>query len=223
VSTVCELRTAEMADRIEAALGRRPFDVYWTTEAGILGLECEQHRLHAIDDELLFEVVDEDNRPVAPTEQGHRVLITNFARRAQPLIRYEIDDMVTVSPETCPCGRPFPVLTSIEGRSDEVLYLAGRAGGQVPVHPAVFRGSLAAERAVREYEVIQREGEIVIRIRPDSAVDGGPLRQRVASRLQQELASAAAVPPQLRVELVDEIRRDPRKMSKLKLVRSEVR
>jgi phenylacetate-CoA ligase len=131
--------------------------------------------------------------------------------------------MVTVSPETCPCGRPFPVLTSIEGRSDEVLYLAGRAGGQVPVHPAVFRGSLAAERAVREYEVIQREGEIVIRIRPDSAVDGGPLRQRVASRLQQELVSAAAVPPQLRVELVDEIRRDPRKMSKLKLVRSEVR
>jgi phenylacetate-CoA ligase len=223
VSTVAELRTPQMAERMTAAWATRPFDMYWTTEAGILGLECEQHRLHAIDDEILFEVVDEFNRPVPANEPGHRLLITNFSRRAQPLIRYEIGDMVTLSSEPCPCGRPFPVLTSIEGRSDEVLYLADGKGGEVPIQPTVFRSPLGAEREVRQYEVVQRDREIVIRIIPDDGADRAALPNRVASRLQEELKSAAAAPPHLRVELVDEIERDPTKMGKLKLVRSEVR
>jgi phenylacetate-coenzyme A ligase PaaK-like adenylate-forming protein len=221
VSTVAELRTQDMAERMTAAWGTRPFDIYWTTEAGILGLECEQHRLHAIDDELMFEIVDESNRPVPANEPGHKLLVTSFSRRVQPLIRYEIGDMLALSPESCSCGRPFPVLTSIEGRSDEILYLADSNGCEVPIQPSVFRSPLGAEREVRQYEVVQRDEGLVVRIIPDDGADRDALRNRVAARLQDGLTSAGAAMPDLRVEAVDEIERDPRKMSKLKLVRSE--
>jgi phenylacetate-coenzyme A ligase PaaK-like adenylate-forming protein len=211
-----------MTERITAAWGRRPFDMYGITEAGMFGLECEQHRLHAMDDEFIFEVVDEDNRPVAPGEPGHKVLITNLFMRTQPLIRYEVGDMVAVSAEPCPCGRPFPVLQAVEGRSDDVLHLPAADGGDVAVHPMHFRSPLAAEEGVRQYEVVQREGDILIRIVPSSAAKRDQLPRRLEKVLRESLQSAGAEPPPLTIELISAIERDPQTMSKLKLVRSEL-
>ena len=223
VSTAAELRTPEMAERMTTAWGSRPFNMYAVTEAGMLGMECERHHVHLLDDETLFEVVDEDNRPVPPDEPGHKLLITSLYRRTQPLIRYEISDMVTLSSEPCSCGRPLPVLRSLEGRSDDILYLADGKGGEVPVHPAHFRSPFAVETEVREYQVIQREREILVRVVPADEANRTVLRDRVASRLKQELRLAGAAPPQLCVEMVEAIARDPAKRSKLQLVSSELR
>ncbi len=220
VSTVGEVRTAEMTAGMTAAWGSRPFDMYWMTEGGV-GMECEQHRLHAVDDEVLLEVVDEEDRPVRPGEVGHKVLVTSFYMRTQPLIRCEVSDMVMGDPEPCPCGRPFPVLTSIEGRSDDVLFLTAKKGGQVPVHPSAFRGPLAAERGLREYQVVARDDLILLRLVPSEGEDLKALGDRVTSRVGDELAAAGAARPRLEIELVKSIARDPQQMDKLKLVLSE--
>ena len=45
----------------------------------------------------------------------------------------------------------------------------------------------------------------------------------MTAAVRSQLEGAGAQPPPLRVELVDAIERDPERMSKLKLVRSEVR
>lgn len=221
VSTSSELRTPEMSERMRAAWGSLPFDMYGITEAGIFAMECEQHRLHAIDDEFIFEVVDEENNPVPAGEAGRKLLITNLYMRTQPLIRYEVGDMIAVSPEACPCGRPFPVLESVEGRSDDVLYLPDGRGGELPVHPMHFRSPLAADKGVRQYEVIQRQDDILVRVVPARGADAAELKHRVMSVLRDELEAAGVAPPPLEVELVDTIERDPERMSKLKLVRSE--
>ncbi len=220
VSTVGEVRTAEMAARMTAAWGSRPFDMYWMTEGGV-GMECDQHRLHAVDDEALLEVVDEANRPVPPGEPGHKVLVTSLYMRTQPLIRCEVGDLVTAQPDACPCGRPFPLLRSVDGRSDDVLSLADGRGGRVSVHPTAFRGPLSAERALREYQVVARDDLILVRLVPSEGVDLGTLPGRVTARLREELAAAGAAPSRLEVELVEAIARDPQQMDKLKLVLSE--
>jgi len=58
---------------------------------------------------------------------------------------------------------------------------------------------------------------------PDYGTEHADLRSRVAEGLREALASAGAAPPPVTVEPVEAIERDPATMSKLKLVRSELR
>ena len=40
----------------------------------------------------------------------HTVLLINLTNRVQPLIRYDLGDRATVSPEACPCGSHLSVI-----------------------------------------------------------------------------------------------------------------
>jgi len=97
----------ETRRRVGQAWGEVLFNMYGATECG-LAAECDQHRgMHLQEDLVIVEVVDQDNRPVPPGVYGDRLLITVLFKRTQPLIRYEMSDSVRLSPDPCPCGRPF--------------------------------------------------------------------------------------------------------------------
>jgi len=116
ISTSGEVRTAEMEKRIVAAWDRQPFNVYVASEVGFIAGECERHGgLHVFEDQVQVEVVDDEYRPVEVGEPGSRLLVTNLFNRAQPLVRYELNDLVTVSSRPCPCGRPFPLIDYRDG------------------------------------------------------------------------------------------------------------
>jgi putative adenylate-forming enzyme len=210
VTTGGEVLTAELRQRISAAFGRTPFNGYAATEAGYIAFECDRHAgLHVFEDQVQIEVVDDDHRPVPAGEPGSRLLLTNLVNRTQPLIRYELDDLVTAAREPCPCGRSFPLLATVDGRSDDVLELPAVAGGTIKVHPVTLRSPLAALGAVSEYRIVHRGGEL----RVEAVLADADVRQ--ASRgIEQGLANALAergarVPPIL-VERVAEIPRHPR-------------
>jgi phenylacetate-coenzyme A ligase PaaK-like adenylate-forming protein len=64
MSTSSEILTPQTRQRIEAAFGVRPTDLYGTTE-GIWGCECERRDgLHLFEDMCLVENVDADGSPV---------------------------------------------------------------------------------------------------------------------------------------------------------------
>ncbi len=125
-----ETLTSETRRRIEETWQTKLFQAYATTESGVLAAECEQHQgLHLFEDFSIVEIVDEQNRPVPPGEQGAKVLITVLYQRTQPLIRYELGDLVRTSVnQCCPCGRPFTLLEDIQGRTAEMLYLMSPTG-----------------------------------------------------------------------------------------------
>ena len=80
-----------MAERLEAAFGVRPFDLYATTE-GLYGDECERHDgVHLFEDASVVENVDE-RRPcgAAPATPGARILVTQLHNRVLPLIRLAV-------------------------------------------------------------------------------------------------------------------------------------
>jgi phenylacetate-coenzyme A ligase PaaK-like adenylate-forming protein len=141
-------------------------------------------------------------------EPGSRLLITNLFNRTQPLIRYELNDLVTVSPDPCPCGRPFPLLKSVEGRSDDVLEMPATEGGTIKVHPLTLRSPLAGVGALSEYRIVYGADELRV-----EAVLAGADGRRVCHEIETELGAALAergvqVPPIL-VESVAEIPRHP--------------
>lgn len=216
VITTSEVRTTEMEERIIAAWGCELFNLYASTETGMLAADCGQHRgLHVFTDQTLLEVVDGDGRPVPTGTPGQRILVTSLVNRTQPLIRFELTDLVTVSPEPCPCGRPFPLLMAVDGRSDDILQLPARSGGLQPVHPLALRSPLAKIAGLQQYRVIHDANGLTVEAvfrdgREDTAA-------KIVEALRAALHAQGVESPPIHVEPVQEIARHSQS-GKMKLI-----
>ena len=220
--TVAELRTPEMTQRLEEAFGVRPFDLYGSSE-GLFGSECEHHQgIHLFEDTTIVENVDADEQPVPPGQPGARLLVTNLYNLVQPLLRLEVTDLVTIDPNPCPCGRILARMNTIYGRSDDVLCLSARDGGQVAVHPLHF-ALLTREPQVGEFQVIQ-DGPLlrvlVVPRHPSSPAAAGSddngLETRLSQAIANQLLGLGVQDPQVTVERRRELARTAG--GKLKLV-----
>lgn len=210
VSTGGEVRTAEMEERIVAAWGRRPFEIYVSSETGYLAVNCNRHTgLHMFEDQVQIEVVDEEHRPVPAGEPGSRLLVTNLFNHTQPLIRYELNDLVTVSPDPCACGRPFPLLKSVDGRSDDILEMPTAGGGTTRVHPLTLRSPLAGIAALSEYRIVHERGELRVDAVLNGTGDRGQTCVEIEARLAAALAECGACVPPIRIEDVGQIPHNP--------------
>ena len=210
LTTNSEPLTATMRERLEAAFGVRPTDFYATTE-GLWGHECEHGSMHVFDDMCILENVDDDHRPVAPGEVGSRVLATNLFNRVQPLIRFEVSDLVAVEPEPCPCGRTLMRLRSLEGRAEDVLRI-----GDVSVHPLQF-GIVTADPDVREFQVVQEGDAVRLRVALRNGSQGA--EERLGECVRGRLAELGVERPQVNVERVKALERSP--AGKLQVVVAE--
>ncbi|HXV14000.1 MAG TPA: hypothetical protein VEC56_07325 [Candidatus Krumholzibacteria bacterium] len=96
---------------------------YGCREFMSIGMECDRHvGYHLNTDNLLVEVVGDDGMRVTPGQEG-RIVVTDFHNGATPFIRYEIGDIGIMAPtdERCACGKPFPLLKSVDGRLQDVI------------------------------------------------------------------------------------------------------
>ena len=200
MTTNSEPLTPALRERIETAFGVRPTDFYGTTE-GLYGHECPEGSMHVFDDMCVLENVDDDDRPVAPGEVGSKVLLTNLFNRVQPLIRFEISDLVAVEPEPCPCGRSLMRLRSLEGRAEDVLQI-----GDVAVHPLQF-GIVTADPAVREFQVVQEGHALRLRVALRNGSEGA--EERLGACVRERLAELGVERPEVRVERVEALERSP--------------
>jgi phenylacetate-CoA ligase len=192
--------TPGMRGRLEHAFGVMPTDFYATTE-GLWGHDCPEGSMHLFDDMCIVENVDDDFRPVPPGEVGSRVLATNLFNRVQPLIRFEVTDLIAVESEPCACGRALTRLRSLEGRAEDVLTLDG-----VVVHPLQF-GGVTADPDVREFQVVQEGAALRLRVALRDGSAGA--EERLGERLRAQLAELGVRRPQVSVERVDALERSP--------------
>lgn len=156
VITSSDNLTEAMRQAISRAFECEVFNAYGTREMSI-GSECEQHRgLHLNSDVVHLEVVDEAGRPAAPGQTG-RILVTDLVNYAFPFLRYEIGDRGTLSPDTCTCGRPFPLLASLDGRSDDFVI---KADGTKIAAPA-FTVLMSDFRSLKDYRIHQHRDQSV--------------------------------------------------------------
>lgn len=117
---------------IEMGFNCRVFDYYGSSEGCLVISECEKGRLHVQPESGFLEIVNERDEPCLPGEIGE-MLITGLLNDSMPLIRYRIGDLAAWSEEIfCPCGRHSPLVSHIEGRTDDYLLLPdGRRIGRL--------------------------------------------------------------------------------------------
>src|SRR5262249_59331262 len=112
----------ERQRRTAAAGGVAPFTVPASTETGLIAADCDRHAgLHVFEDYVLLEAVDADGRPVPDGEPAPPGPADEPLESHQPVIRYELSDLVTIDSSRCDCGRTLRRLVALDRRSDDLL------------------------------------------------------------------------------------------------------
>ncbi|MEV4735016.1 MULTISPECIES: F390 synthetase-related protein [unclassified Microbacterium] len=167
----------EVADerRIRDAL-RQPVvhQLYQCTE-GFLGHTCEHGVMHLNEDAVLIERDMLDEERFVP-------IVTDLRRRAQPIVRYRLGDVLRLRAEACPCGSALTALDRIEGREGDTLLLRGLDGRGIPVFADLVSRALLFAEGFDEYRVVQT-GESRIEVALD--VVDERTRQSVAAELHR--------------------------------------
>ena len=222
VCTSSEVRTEEMTANIRAAWGVEPFDLYGTTESLYAG-DCGHHQgMHVFEDLGLMEVVDQRGDPVSDGIAGAKLLATSFIKRTQPVLRYEVSDIVALTTAPCPCGRPLARMVSLQGRSDDILRMKGADGRTVTVHPLTLRSPMAALPELRQYKIIHDDDGLHVLVVLRDAIPEDELTRRVDATLRSKLLAAGVASPRLAVVIVAELPREQGHSAKFKLIESRM-
>jgi phenylacetate-coenzyme A ligase PaaK-like adenylate-forming protein len=185
-----------------AAWGRPPFNVYGATEASGIAAECGQHSgMHLFEDLVIAEVVDNDNRPVPPGQYGAKVLVTVLFSRTLPLIRYEMSDSLQTG-HNCPCGRPYALITGIQGREQESLTFTSANGQRRTVQPMVFHHIMDRVTAAG-WQVKQHGDQLEVLLAQPRDLD----RDALAAAIRSALAGQGVRPQRIKLRDVATIPR----------------
>ena len=167
IISVAEVLEDDDADTVRRAWGCMPEQIYQCTE-GLLGSSCEQGHVHLNEEHLLIEPEWLDT--------GHsrmRPLVTDFTRGSQAFVRFRLDDVLRPLPAPCACGRATLALLRIEGRGDDLLWLADACGTPQPLYPDALRHAIAqaqqdwpASAVLQDYRLEQHADHWLLRTQP---------------------------------------------------------
>ena len=143
-----------MRERISSILGIELYDIYGLTEIygpGI-GINCsESEYMHYWDDYLYLEIIDPVTLKPLPDGEWGEIVITTLVKEGAPLIRYRTHDLSRIIPEKCTCGRCWPRIDIIKGRTDDMMKIKG-----VNVFPAQI------EEVLHQFPEVSSEYQIRI-------------------------------------------------------------
>jgi putative adenylate-forming enzyme len=163
--TYAEVLTNEDKKRFEEAFQTQVLEIYQASE-GQIASPCKLGHLHINEDLVHIDLYDENNQLIdEPHVVGHKMVLTNLINKAQPLIRYQMNDMIVLD-EKCACGSNFRTIKNILGRSDDLLYFYNENHEVQYVFPDLFsRWIITTSDDIREFQVFQELiGHLIIKI-----------------------------------------------------------
>lgn len=151
--SLAETMTAEGKTFIEGEFGIPVLSQYNAMEAFKIGFTCEERKgFHLHEDVCHVKIVDTNGKKLTDGEKGE-IVISNFVNRGTVLLNYRLGDVGSLSREKCPCGRTLPLLSELEGRLEDILFLPdGRF-----IHPRVIWRVIKNIEGVLKYQLIQHE------------------------------------------------------------------
>lgn len=215
VITIAETLTPDRKKLIEKYFNAPIINRYGLREFGSWSAQsCRESpdRFHINTELVVCEVLRPDGTPCADGEIG-RVVLTDFHNFARPFIRYDTGDLAATIAEHCSCGRGFPLLGRIEGRSLDCL----RTPSGNEISPAILGHFLFVYHdnleAVRHYQLVQEtDTRANLLVVPGEGWDENR-RERLRSDLKELLGDEMDVD----VQVVTEIR--PEKSGKRPIIK----
>jgi phenylacetate-CoA ligase len=206
VSVAGELCTEPVREAVRSAWGVEASE-FWGCSEGTYAFPCGVGEgKHVADDLVILEPADADGNVVPYGQPAERLLLTNLFNLAQPLIRYDLNDAVTMTDEPCPCGCAHRRITSVNGRIDGAF----EYDGGVVVPRSAFEQAVVAAPGLVNFFIGKTHGGVDVSVVTDGSCD----LQRLRSKLIDVLRRHGAPGPDVAVQEVGSIERLSRGKSK---------
>jgi phenylacetate-CoA ligase len=179
------------------------FSFYIQSEQVIFATNCEYtHSYHVFPEYGVTELIDKDGQVITQEGKKGEIVGTGFTNDIFPFIRYRTGDIGVYTNHLCSCGRQYPLLKKIEGRTQD--FIVNKMGNELPMtgmHDVVPSSS----NLIKEYQFFQRApGDIVLRIVREKGFSENA-EQLILQRLTRRLGPGF----QFSIEYVDSVKRTP--------------
>ncbi|MCT2535124.1 hypothetical protein NC661_05225 [Aquibacillus koreensis] len=138
-------------EEVEKAFGKKMISEYGAAEAGIIGFECPEGKMHITMENVIVE------------EEDGEIIVTNLMSKSFPIIRYRLGDYIKLNKETtCACGREHYVIEDIIGRVGSTIK------GHTTNYPSmvfyyVFKNLAMTDQLVLNYQAHQHQvGKVLV-------------------------------------------------------------
>jgi len=129
-----------------------------------------------------------------------------------PFIRYALGDIIVLSKQKCSCGRNFPLIELVEGRTNDFVTLA--SGKILP--PVLLLLCLEKIDGINQYKLIQEK----INMFNVQIVKGQNFKEATIEEVRKKLKDILGRNAQIKIDIVEEIPRD--KSGKVRPLESKV-
>jgi phenylacetate-CoA ligase len=183
--SVAEVLEPQDRATLQRCVGVVVHQIYQCTE-GLLAASCAHGSLHIQEDLVALQC-----EPIAGDTARVMPIVTDLWRTTQPIVRYRLNDILTLSEEVCPCGSDFRVIAAIEGRCDDLFEFPSSAGTTRPVFPDLIRRMILLGSAdILDYQATQdRCGQIHIHLDVPSDADWAEIAQAIRRSVETTLAA----------------------------------
>ncbi len=196
-----EVLDDDVKNEIEKIFESKVVEAYKSSES-FIALPCKDGNLHINEDTVLVEVLDKENNPVKPGTPGY-VVVTDFIKYGTPIIRYRLNDLITVSPVKCSCGSNFRVIETIHGRADDIIYGSSIYSDELQfILPDFIRRSIVSSSDnIEEYTAVQTSPvQMTINLQLNRELDGeeiAEIEEAIKTKISVIFEGHQSVVPQI--------------------------
>ncbi|WP_314586843.1 AMP-binding protein [Paenibacillus terrigena] len=175
-----ELMSDKRKEHIEKLWGVPVYNMYGSTETANIAAMCEFGSMHIVEQDFCVEVLHEDGS--GPVTQGERgfAAITTLSHQASPLLRYFNEDIISVEPSMCACGRAMGKLVHY-GRSKDRIVIGNTILDAYDIQEAVYSLTPAPDA----WKVLEQEEGLYVLL--DSHDAGQWSKEDIQTRLSEKL------------------------------------
>ena len=204
IISYAEVLTPEIKSEIEQIFNVKVFQIYQASE-GPIAMPCKHGSLHINEDLIRVETIDANGNPTPPGTPCHKMIVTDLNKKSQPIIRYELDDSIIVSEDSCSCGSQFRIIKSILGRTDDLFWAKVKKSESLqPIFPDFIRRAIiSSSDGIDDYQAIQRSFiDILIRVLLKSETfDRDVIISNIKENIIAIFEKLNCIPPQIEVRL----------------------
>jgi phenylacetate-CoA ligase len=139
------------------------FAFYDQSEQVIFAATCDcSNSYHVFPEYSVMELIDEDGWLITHEGEKGEIVGTGFTNDIFPFIRYRTGDIGVYTSHLCACGRHYPLIIKIEGRTQE--FIINKTGNVLPM-TGMYGIVPHCSNLVKEYQFFQQEpGELILHI-----------------------------------------------------------
>ena len=199
-----EVLEPDIQEEIEQVFKTKVHQIYQGSE-GAFAMSCKHGSLHINEDLVKMQMLNTDGSNTMPGEPCVKLIVTDLHKKSQPIIRYELNDVIVISPEKCSCGSSFRVIEQIMGRADDLFWgqREGSSESQFIFPDYIRRAIISSSDEIEEYQAIQKSHQkVTVRlILKSKDTDKEQLIAKIQQSIQQVFSSYNCAIPSVDIRL----------------------